>query len=90
MDVIVTVPRDYDLTSKVASEVCYWRVRGTPRKTKEGEKIYFVHGGEIALVADIVGVNEDSIDFEDLRYLPDPREKHRSFRGFRYREEAPK
>jgi hypothetical protein len=86
VDVLVTVPKDYDLSHKMASAICYWRIRGTPRRTKRGEKIYFVHDGEIALVADIVGVGEDYINFEDLRYLPKPRARHQGFRGFRYRE----
>lgn len=85
MDVIVTVPKGYDLTRKIAADICNWRIRGTPQRVKAGEKIYFVHDGEVTLVADVVDVEEGYINFEDLRYLPEPRDAHPGFRGFRYR-----
>ena len=89
MDVLVTVPKGYRMAAKIMADICYWRVRGTPRKTKKGEKIYFVHDGEIAMVADIVKVSDGYIDFVDLRGLSEPREKYPGFRGFRYREARP-
>lgn len=86
MDVLVTVPKGYDLSAKMYSDLCFWRVRGTPRMTQKGAKMYFIHDGEVALEADVVGVGDGYIEFADLKYLPKPRESHPSFRGIRYKE----
>lgn len=85
-DIIVTIPRDYDMTSKMASLSAYWRVRRWPKETEPGERIYFVQHGEVRYRATI---SEDQhgdceIDFEDLKELSEPWEKMGGFRGYRY------
>ncbi len=86
MDIVVTVPKDYDMTSKMATLSPYWRVRRWPKETEPGEHIYFVQKGEVRYRATISDFQQggNEIDFEDLKELPEPRRKMRGFQGYRY------
>lgn len=85
-NIIVTVPRDYDMTSKMAIRSPYWRVKRWPKETEPGELIYFVKNGEVRYQATISDFQqgENEIDFENLKELSEPREKMKGFQGYRY------
>ncbi len=66
MDVMVTVPKGYDMTAKMYADLCFWRVCGTPRRTTKGDKIYFIHDGEVALEATTANWRERRAGLVDL------------------------
>ena len=87
MDIIVTIPRDYDFTSKLARLSSYWRVRRWPKNTEPGERIYFVQHGEVrywATISNYQPGHPTELDFEDVKELSEPRQKMKGFQGYRY------
>ena len=87
MDIIVTVPRNYDMKGKLARYYSYWRIHRWPKKTEPGDHIYFVYKGEIrykALISESQPGFPTEMDFENLEELSEPRIKMKGFQGYRY------
>ena len=86
-DIIVTIPAKYDFTSKLARLSSYWRIRRWPKETEPGDHIYFIQHGEIryqATISESQPGHPTELDFEDVKELPEPRQKMKGFRGYRY------
>ena len=90
MNIIVTVPKNYNMKSKFATNFPYWRLSRWPKNAEPGDHIYFVHDDEVkfkALISDTQrGSEKGEIDFEGLEKLPEPRQKMKGFRGYQYYE----
>ena len=88
MNLIVTVPKDYDFSEKLNitkdGGIAVWEMGRLPAQDVRYETIYFVQKGKVRYKATIHQTALDGVEFIQATTLSEPLKVMESFRGFRY------
>ena len=87
-DLLVTVPKDKDISYKCDYVTAWWNVKRSPQRIEHGDNIFFIQGDEIRYMATFNNIEgrpgNYRIIFHNMKRLERPFKKHPGFRGFRY------